>query len=158
MAHDDIKKVYPHNHEATLVCEKCGRTRKIDTSKYEERQRGLKVKCGCGFEFLVLIEPRKFYRKPTQLHGDYVKIAAKRVSGTMVVRNLSRTGVGFETSSTPDVRPGDRLQIRFVLDNRKATEIKRDVMVKSVQDRFIGAEFCNLEAYESDLGFYLMNG
>jgi hypothetical protein len=27
-----------------------------------------------------------------------------------------------------------------------------------MQDRFVGAEFCDLEPYESVLGFYLMNG
>lgn len=155
---DAIKKVYPHDHEVVLVCEQCGNTKKINTVKYEKLKKPLRIKCGCGSQFLVSIETRKYYRKSTRLYGEYAKVGTEGVAGRMIIRNLSRTGLGFEMAGDHALRPDDILRIRFTLDDRMRTEIHKKVVVRNMQDRFVGAEFCDLEPYESVLGFYLMNG
>jgi hypothetical protein len=155
---NSVKTVYAHDHKAVIVCEHCGNTKEINTSPYEKLKKPLRIKCGCGFRFLIALETRKYYRKPTRLDGEYVKVDAESVADRIIVRNLSRTGVGFETVGSHALQLGDLLWLRFTLDDRKRTKIRKKVVVKNIQDRFVGAEFCNLGPYESGIGFYLMNG
>jgi hypothetical protein len=51
---------------------------------------------------------------------------------------------------------GEQIDLRFVLDNDIRSEITKKAIVRHVQGRSIGAEFCDLKAYDKELGYYLM--
>src|SRR5262245_57844350 len=83
----------------TIVCEQCGRSKVFKTTAVKDLSRPLKVRCPCGAGFEVNITNRQFYRKKTRLPGTYVKSNPQTnkmlEQGSMIVENLSRTGLGF---------------------------------------------------------------
>jgi hypothetical protein len=160
----NIKKIYANDHgQGTLVCEKCGKTRVIKLADFANICKLLKVNCKCGYVFFVSIEVRKFYRKSTSLVGEYIKIgndASKGLEkGIMMVEDLSRTGLGFRTKTTHHICVEDRLRVRFTLDDDKHSEVHKSVVVKRVNNFFVGAEFLDFDVVNNTnraLGFYLM--
>ena len=77
----------------------------------------------------------------------------------MIVEDLSRTGLGFRTRYRHTIQVNDVLSITFTLDDKQKTDIRKSVRVRRVNDRFIGAEFVDHDAYTDInriLGFYLM--
>jgi hypothetical protein len=160
----EIKKIYVNeNEKGTLICEKCGKTRVVDLSDFKNIGKPLKVKCSCGHFFFVSIEVRKFYRKSTQLSGEYIKLShdtAKGMErGAMTVEDLSRTGLGFRTKTQHNIRVKDMLLVRFTLDDAQRSEVSKSVIVKRTSHSFVGAEFVDFDAFNETnrlLGFYLM--
>ncbi|GIX47299.1 MAG: hypothetical protein KatS3mg131_1510 [Candidatus Tectimicrobiota bacterium] len=143
-------------HEATIVCPECGRWKTIDTTPFAALARPLRVKCGCALTFYVILERRRFYRKKTDLPGTYVKIGVPEATPEpMRVENLSLGGVGFRTRYRHDLKVNDVLEVRFVLDTARRPEIVRTVIVRNVDDRYIGAEFREPDPYDEELGGYL---
>jgi hypothetical protein len=105
----------------------------------------------------VLLERRQHYRKETGLSGEFS--SPKTGKGMMVVRDLSRFGLKFEVLGEHDFDPGKKLRVFFKLDDSHGTEIKKDVTVRNVSGRMIGAEFQkvdDMELADRRLGFYLM--
>ena len=54
------------------------------------------------------------------------------------------------------VQSGEHYDIIFFLDDTDHTLIFETIVMRRVQDREVGAEFCLEEAYHSALDFYLM--
>jgi hypothetical protein len=118
----------------------------------------IKAKCLCGCIFdvpAVVIEARQFYRKRTRLPGSYAKTVVDAM-GCMTVKDVSFTGIRFQTEKEHDLAVEEVVGVRFVLDDPKHTEIRRTVAIRHVQGRFIGAEFCDMHGYDMDLISYLM--
>jgi hypothetical protein len=161
----EIKKIYVNDNEkGTLVCEECGKTRVINFSDFKNIGKPLKVKCSCGHCFFATIEIRKFYRKSTQLRGEYIKISNDVTKGlekgAMIVEDLSRTGLGFRTKMSHNIRVADMLRVRFILDDAKHSEVSKSAIVKRVTNYFVGAEFIDFDTFNETnrtLGFYLMS-
>ncbi len=159
-----VKKVYANeNEKGTIVCEQCGKIKAINVSEFKSFGKPLKVKCGCGHIFFISIEVRKFYRKSTRLVGEYVKISEDMTKGlekgSIIVEDLSRTGIGFRTKNKHSIRTNDIIRVRFMLDNGKQSEVSKSAVVKRVDEAFVGAEFLDFDAYNETnrtLGFYLM--
>jgi hypothetical protein len=159
-----IKKIYVNDNEkGTLTCEQCGKTRVINFSDFKNIGKPLKVKCSCGYFFFVTIEVRKFYRKSTNLSGEYVKISSDATKGlekgSMIVVDLSRTGLGFRTKTAHNICVADMLRVRFVLDDAKHSEVSKSAIVRQVTHHFVGAEFVDFDTFNEtnrSLGFYLM--
>jgi hypothetical protein len=106
--------------------------------------------------FPILLDVRGSYRKRTQLPGRYTKLATA-LSGAILIANLSFTGVGFVTKTPhPLLEVGDLIELRFRLDDPQASSLCKRAVVKHVHGRAIGAAFYHLNAYETELGFYLM--
>lgn len=152
---DAIQTVYTNPEDkATLTCPHCTTTRVINVANYKQLHIPIEVACVNGCRFTVLLNTRTFYRKAVNLRGTYIQ-SATGVSGSMCVENLSLPGIGFRTSLPPRMQLEDMIELRFVLDNARHTEICIAVVVKWVQDRYIGAEYCDISAYKRELGFYL---
>jgi hypothetical protein len=141
-------------NQADITCPKCKNTRTIDVTRYKGLHKPLKIKCVCGWIFQAVIETRKFYRKYVNLQGYYAKVGNQNY-GTMVVENLSMSGIGFRIKIKHYIKAGDRLTVRVVLDDKRKTEIVKDIVVRQVEDSFIGGEFCHMEAFYKELGWYL---
>lgn len=154
-----VTKVYVNDkNEATIVCEKCGKWRKQDVSWFINTKRPLKIKCSCDHIFSVFLEVRNFYRKTTHLDGLCTKIGDREEKEKLTIENISQSGIKFRTKYKHNIKVGDVLRITFVLDNKKHSEICKHVLVRYINDRLIGTQFCAFDtyAYKREIGSYLM--
>ena len=158
-----VKVFVNSDNTATLVCPNCEKTRLVDVSKYIQRDghAKLKAKCGCGHNYLVALEKRKYFRKETDLEGTYRYAVSDAANGTsqgqgkLKVVNLSKTGMRLKLESIPRFELGDRITVEFRLDDNNKSLIHRDVYVRNIKDKFIGVEYVSQFSLDSTLGFYL---
>ena len=150
------KKLYKnHNNEVTISCPHCAHSKTISVTKFKKLFTPIKVKCVCQASFYISIESREYYRKAVKLHGTYLHHRSKNFD-YIYIENLSLSGIGFKTSMKNHLRVDDIIQIKFTLDNNKQTEICKTGVVKRVNERLVGAEFCDMSTHSAELGFYLM--
>jgi hypothetical protein len=160
----DVKKIYADaQNKGTVVCAQCGKTRLLDVSQFKHVGKPLKVKCSCSHTFLISIEARKFYRKPTSLVGEYIRISNDVTKGLekgrMTIEDLSRAGLGFRTHAPHHIRVQDMLRLHFFLDDTRHSEVQKSAVVRRVNHLFVGAEFLDFDAFNEanrTLGLYLM--
>jgi len=150
-----MKKVYVDeaNH-ATIICPKCGFEKTVDVTGFKDSQKRLKAKCNCGETYRFTIEFRTKYRKGVRLPGEYIaKETGER--GEIIIRELSLTGVRFESLKPHHISTADTLEVKFKLDDPLRKEIKKLVKVIWIKDRIVGVRYIEKKFYEKDLGFYL---
>jgi PilZ domain-containing protein len=171
-----MKSIYVNNdNQATIACPGCGREKTVDASKFMKRDGPVKIKykfkCDHCAEksnkrgnntpdhtSIVVLERRKFYRKQVQLAGIFVEHRGKK--GIIVVIDLSRSGLKFRLKSPWPFKLEDRISVEFNLDNTQKTFIKKESVIKKIDNMTISVEFTSAHTYsESDkeIGFYLMN-
>ncbi|OEU58930.1 MAG: hypothetical protein BAW33_04795 [Desulfobacterales bacterium C00003104] len=140
-------------NKATIVCDSCGKCKTANVARYLHLQQPIKIKCSCGHQILVRFETRQTYRKKGRLYGTCFRRGMKEEH--IYIENLSSKGVGFETGRK-DIRKGDTLKIKFVLDDSTGSEISEDVVVSHADDGHIGANFATASEHTRKvLGFYL---
>lgn len=142
--------------EATIICPSCNVVKELSVRQFRHRLHMLKVKCKCGNTFRVQLEFRRHFRKPTDLSGTYDLLHPAVGGGIARIVNLSLSGVCFEVKGMHDLKIGQKGVLVFKLDNRKETVLSKRVIVRSVIGNRIGSEFMEDQAYEKELGFYLM--
>jgi hypothetical protein len=153
----EIQKIYVDtDNNATLLCPHCGTSKTVNVEKLKKRGDPLKIRCTCKEAFSVTFEFRKAHRKDTNLLGHFCRLPARDDWHSMTVKNISSSGIGFETYNPHDLVKGDAVRVRFALDDAKRSEIEREVIVRVVKDRYIGCEFSDPDLYDKTLGFYLM--
>jgi hypothetical protein len=152
----DIQKIYINERgEAAIKCPQCGRKRVVDASQYKEPNQKIKARCPCGWVFAVILEWRRAYRKTVAIHGQYFKDGADPQSGEMLMIDISFGGVGFRPMTAHNIQVNDLLHVKFVLNDAHNSLISRKIKVKSVNDWFVGGEFCD-NKFDKALAFYLM--
>lgn len=159
-----VKTIYTNaDNQATIVCEHCSKTKSVPAANFREIFKPLKVRCGCGTTFFIRIEIRKFYRKKTRLNGEYTRLNANSSAfaekGHILVEDLSRTGIGFCTTSPHTLQVDKVVVVQFTLDDSQRTHIRKNATVRRVSEYTIGAEFLDFTSYCAEnrtLGFYLM--
>ncbi len=146
-----------------MTCPKCGRQEAIAPVVFEKMGAVLRVNCPCNCSFRIIREMRHTYRKAVRLEGlfaqdvsDLNKMAVVNVWGPMVVTNISKTGLKFTADKASLLRNGDRVHLRFYLDNSAKTLIKKSAQVKSIQGDTAGCEFLGSDRYDVTLGFYFL--
>ena len=152
---NETRSFVKDDDKAIIVCPSCSNAKTINVAQFRNGQHTVKVKCGCGFSFKVLLDFRQCYRKPTDLSGTYAMIPPAAGGGRINVKNVSLSGIGFEVAGRHSIETGQRAMVEFTLDNRKETLIRKKVTIRSVRGSFIGGEFHQDQAFEKDLGFYL---
>ena len=171
-----MKSIYVNSeNKATIVCPGCGREKTVDASKFMKRDGPVKIKykfkcdhCAkkdhkngndtMNHTRIVVLERRRFYRKKAQLPGIFVNNRGKK--GIIVVIDLSRSGLKFRLKSPWPFQLEDKISVEFNLDNPHKTLIKKESVIKKIDDITISVEFASAHTYsESDkaIGFYLMN-
>ncbi len=150
-----MKKVYVNDtSQATIICPKCGFEKNVDVTSFKDTQKRLKAKCKCGETYRFTIEFRKKYRKNVRLPGEYI-IKKNEEKGEIIIRELSLTGIRFESLKPHQISTDDTLKVKFKLDNPLRSEIRKLVKVIWIRDRIVGAHYAETKLYEKDLGFYL---
>ncbi|MBW2406541.1 MAG: PilZ domain-containing protein [Deltaproteobacteria bacterium] len=150
-----MKKVYvDETHQATIICPKCGFEKSMDVTEFKNTQKKLKATCKCGETYRFTIEFRRKYRKNVRLPGEYTA-KKKGEKGEIIIRELSLTGIRFESLKPHQISTDDTLEVTFKLDNPRRSEIRKLVKVIWIRDRTFGARYTESKLYEKDLGFYL---
>lgn len=150
------KAFIANDNTATFVCPKCQKSKTANVSKYKHIEQAVRVKfkCPCGHSYSVILERRKHIRKQLNLSGNFVnKKNSER--GNMIITDLSRSGLRLRLNFAQELEPGDRLDLEFTLDDKPRSVVKKEVIVRSVQDLSIGVEFVHSEHFDK-LGPYLL--
>ncbi len=153
-----LYRLFPNPDGTTpITCSACRKYCRVDVSALLNTHRLLKVLCSCGKRFPVIIDTRDFYRKHTQLTGSYTTFESVDAMGygCLTVEDLSFTGLKFRTRMPHTIRVGEVVKVKFALDTVHASEIRKSILVRHKQDRLIGAEFCDRQAYDFELTYYL---
>jgi hypothetical protein len=159
-----IKAYINADQTATFICPQCQKPQIMDVSKYVPRaaQTKLKVKCGCGHQYIAYLEKRKKFRKQTNLDGIYkytFKTPDNKLSegiGKMTVTNISFTGLRIKLHSPPRFAVGDKLTLEFKLNDMNQSLIRKEVLVQNINGLAVGLTFIFNQSYDPTLGFYLL--
>ena len=92
--------------------------------------------------------------KDVRLSGEYI-IQEKGEIGKIIIRELSLTGIRFESLKPHQISSDDTLEVKFQLDNPLRSLVRKLVKVIWIRDRIVGAHYTETKLYEKDLGFYL---
>jgi len=137
-----------------LRCDQCQRTHTVMVAA--SREEVIEMQCACGRVYRVMLDSRQSNRKFTELLGLYVDQNDATKTGTIVVENISFSGLKFRTTSQQQVAHNDLLHVQFTLDDEAQTLIWEKVRVHSAQYNIVGAEFMNRNELSKDLASYLM--
>ena len=141
-------------NRVSIICPKCGFEQKINTTNFKDTQKKLKGRCRCGEPYQYTIEFRKRYRKDVRLSGKY-SILGKGEKEEIIIRDLSFTGIRFESLKPHQILKDDTLEVTFKLDNHRRSKIRKLVKVIWVRDLIVAARYIETKLYENDLEFYL---
>ena len=148
---------------ATFACPSCKKMRTVNVADYAILDKAVKIKvrCPCGHRYPVTIERRQQYRREVAFPGTYTRIVDQRrmESGSMVVKDVSRTGLKLRVSDARHLHSGDILEVNFRLDNPKKSTILKEVVVRKIEGLNLGVQFVSIEPgnpSDKAIGFYLM--
>jgi hypothetical protein len=113
-----MQKVFiSSDNTITFKCPKCNLPKILDVSNYKnlEKAERVKVKCVCENIYYALIEKRKQFRKRANFPGTFIHIVSDipRDKGTMVVTDVSRTGLRIKLNSKREFFLGDKIVWNF---------------------------------------------
>ncbi|MBF0119992.1 MAG: PilZ domain-containing protein [Desulfobacterales bacterium] len=150
-----IKAFINIENKATFVCPQCNKTKVADVSKYKDIDQPIWVncKCPCGHTYKVLLERRRHFRKEVNLKGRY--IWGDKGGGSLLVKDLSRSGIKFMVNFPPKFSSGDLITVEFTLDNQASSIVRKDVIVKNINKLIVGAEFTTQDHYDFLGGYFL---
>jgi hypothetical protein len=143
-----------------VTCPKCGITRAVNLAHYKGELGGkvLKVKCAaCATVVNVRFDFRRHHRVAVRLPGTLLQCGTKHALASLTITSLSVSGVGFTLCTPLPVRSGEYYDVIFFLDDANHTLIFETAVIRRVEDREVGAEFCLEDPYHSALDFYLMD-
>jgi len=150
-----IKRVFVQDGSALVVCEICGRAKKLSGINSKMMLKPVTVTCPCGNNFRIVLDARRYYRKEVNLRGTF-KIAQGDREYPMIVENISFSGIGIRSPFVDKFKVGDYVEVRFNLDDSHKSLIERVAVVKHVNQHTAGLEFVQDRSYDKVLGFYLM--
>jgi len=150
-----MEKVYVgYTNQVTIVCPKCGLEKNKIVFKFKDTHKRLKAKCKCGEVFRFILDFRKYYRKNVRLSGEYF-VQGKDEKGEILIKDISITGINFETLKPHNFSKGDLIELKITLDTPIRMEVHTLVKILWIIDRNVGANFNDPKSLEKDLGFYL---
>ncbi|MBW2467016.1 MAG: PilZ domain-containing protein [Deltaproteobacteria bacterium] len=151
------QKAFVKEDGTTVIkCPFCKHARTVSVEKFKDKKKILKIRCSCKESYLVNLELRKMYRKSTNLKGSYMNTSLDNEVGMMIVKDVSMGGVGFEVIGKNRIKEDHELTVTFTLDDTHSSVIKKQVVVRIVNNKFVGCEFTHAFEYNKALGFYLL--
>jgi hypothetical protein len=121
----------------------------------------IKVRCPCGHQYPVMIERRRQFRREVAFPGTYTRIVNGREMGrgSMVVKDVSRTGLKIRVPDAQHLNAGDTLEVAFRLDDTRKSQIQKRVVIRKKEGGDLGVQFLASDAgnpSDKAIGFYLM--
>jgi hypothetical protein len=152
---DSLLTFYPDSdNNVEICCPECNAKKRVDVSTFKNTFKLIEVKCHCDNRFKCSIEFRRSYRVQVSLAGRYERLKNQKI-GDMLVESLSIIGVGFVNMSCHLLEIGENLELKFQLDDKNRTEIRRKVKIMNIERSYIGTEFIDKNCFDAALGFYL---
>lgn len=143
------------NH-TSFKCPHCQKTHRIPVAAQKGLNHKIVSSCSCQNRYEVNLNCRQSYRKEVNLAGEMQNLSTGSEDWHAIgVADLSMSGLRFNTSSPEDITIGDRLNVRFTLDDQQAKEIDKEVRVIDIKGDYYRCEFLNLAYQEKELGSYL---
>ena len=105
----------------------------------------------------VRVDFRRHHRVAVRLPGTLVPCGTKHVLASLTVTSLSVSGGGFTLRTPLPVQSGKHYNVLFFLDDAAQTLIFETIVMRRVEDRQVGAEFCLEDPYHHALDCSLMN-
>ena len=141
---------------AKFSCPECNREKTMQLSQYSitKRKTKVKCKCRCGYTYIVVLTKGVEAIQYTQLLGTFISKGKIRCSGQMIIEKLNSKGLMLRTSIEQSFLPGLKIFLEFVLDDTKHSIVKKEVVVKAKQGKYLSAEFTSSE-HSDNLGPYL---
>lgn len=160
LGHDEVVKTIfvKDEGQATIVCPECGKAKNISATRFGNKKTNIKVRCSCTHRFTINLDFRRAYRKATNLEAYYYVDDRLHDEGWAMVKDISLTGICFETTNTHTMRIGQKGTIDFTLDNKKKSKLNKEFLIRSIDGKILRCQFMDKQAYEKDLGFYLIPG
>lgn len=140
---------------ATFNCPKCQKSKRMDVSRFCSQQKEIKLryKCKCQYSYSVVLERRRYVRKPVRLLGNVLR---ERKRYAMKVEDLSRYGMRIKMiDSLSPLQKEDVLEIEFNLDDANHTKVNKEVIVQTLMPQAIGVKFKTTDHYDQ-FGKYLL--
>jgi predicted Zn finger-like uncharacterized protein len=167
---DSCQAVYVgSDNSATVTCPYCGTRYRVNTRKVTTRGRSSKLRCKCERSFSVFFEyrenPRRdldgkgYYRTIKEVHvrGQYRTLPTSEGFTDMLLRNISRSGIGFVVPTGHELNVGDKVEVMFTLDDADQTRIERSAVVRRLAEgSYIGCEFMDVGHFDKATGFYVI--
>jgi hypothetical protein len=139
-----------------FTCPYCQKTHRISVSKQKGIKHRLLARCTCNERFELHLNFRQFYRKKVKLIGEVQNVSTgSKKWHAMTVVDLSMSGLKFTMFGPKGIKKGDRLHIRFTLDDQQGYIIDKEARIMDITNDHYGCEFLNLAYEEKELGYYL---
>jgi hypothetical protein len=159
-----MQRVYiTSDNTATFTCPRCKQTRTVNINQYAGLDKAvrIKVRCPCRHAYPVMLERRRQFRREVALPGTYMRLVNGRPMdrGSMVVKDLSRTGLKLHVADAQRLSPGDTLEVVFCLDDPQKSKIQKKVVIRKIEGSDVGVQFFASQAgnpSDKAIGFYLM--
>ncbi len=142
------------NREGNVIveCPQCENSKTISVASFKGKEFAVKVKCVCGHIFPISLDFREHYRKPTFLEGNYRKTnlnlesfyekiprttnipshQKRNVIHNCSIKDISVGGLGVDIWGEHKIEVGNHLFIEFILDNKKRSLVRCELIVKTV--------------------------
>ena len=151
------------NNTATFACPSCKQMRTVNIDDYASLDKAVKIKvrCPCRHQYPVMLERRRQFRREVAFPGTYTRIVDGRPMdrGSMVVRDVSRTGLKIQVADAQRLSTGDTLEVVFNLNDPPKSQIRKQVVIRKIEGFDLGVQFLASEAgnpSDKAIGFYLM--
>ena len=157
------------DNSAIVICPQCGLRYTVNAGKVTTRGRSCKLRCKCGHGFSVFFEFRETPRREYCVEGHYRPIREVYVKGglrqtpmsegfsKMLVKNISRNGIGFVVPTGHELQVGDTVEVMFALDDAQRSHVERTATVRWIgEGNHLGCEFTDFGHVDRATGFYVM--
>jgi len=161
-------RVYAAKDETVAIrCPECDRESLVHTAKISKYE--LKVRCTCKKIFLLQLELRKKRRRSVSIDGFFQKLEqtdeleerpkdSLRVSIKFrcKIKNISQEGIGVLTERKHELQTGDVLLVSFTIGETKAWPLEKTVVVRHIDDNYLGCEFTEDHKNDKQIGFFTL--
>ncbi|MBL0712411.1 MAG: PilZ domain-containing protein, partial [Desulfosarcina sp.] len=105
------------DNTATFSCPRCKKMRTVNLADYKGLDKAVKIKvrCPCGHRYPAMFERRRQFRREVAFPGTFTRLVNRRQvgKGSMVVKNVSRTGLKLRVPDSQHLKSGDILEVAF---------------------------------------------
>ena len=135
------------NGSIEFVCPKCAFSKLINVERFLQPDKGgrVKIRCKCYNIQSVTLDRRKDRRKLTDIQGRYFFTPKDRpmTDGVISIKDLSYAGLGFNLlrASSDTLGPGNVVHVQFKLFPHASSLIKREAVIKQMNDLRVSATF-----------------
>jgi hypothetical protein len=145
---NSTKTALTQDNQTLIECPRCGFQKIINIAEFFKRSNAgnFVSKCKCGHSSNLIIERRKFERHFFDARGRVLheRRKGKPESSAITVKDLSRSGVKFDTEKSDVLETDEDIVITFEFSDNRKTFFIKEATVRNVKGKTVRAEFKTL--------------